>query len=208
MSGLHLCWRQCLSRDVTPAPQLREHAVHLVHSPHQEAVASAPPSRLLDAGLLSCRETHRLGRGWNASGTRRPPWALDSTASWQPGLRARGDPGGHPRNWGPRIFPTLRSGASLGLSGVLGTYLTSPTSLSRVGPQLGSAGHAPSPSPCLLDITLRAAVSPWPVLLDGRGSKWPGLPLRGRSDRCPWQERAVGRLPGTLATQPLGHPPI
>ena len=31
----HLCCRQCLSWDVTPAPQLREHAVHLVHSPHQ-----------------------------------------------------------------------------------------------------------------------------------------------------------------------------
>lgn len=31
----HLCCRQCRSWDVTPAPQLREHAVHLVHSPHQ-----------------------------------------------------------------------------------------------------------------------------------------------------------------------------
>lgn len=50
----HLCCRQCRSWDVTPPPQLREHAVHLVHSPHQYAVASAPPSRLLDVGLLSC----------------------------------------------------------------------------------------------------------------------------------------------------------
>lgn len=49
----HLCCRQCRSCDVTPAPQLREHAVHLVHSPHQEAVASAPASRLLEVGLLS-----------------------------------------------------------------------------------------------------------------------------------------------------------
>lgn len=31
----YLCCRQCRSWDVTPAPQLREHAVHLVHSPHQ-----------------------------------------------------------------------------------------------------------------------------------------------------------------------------
>lgn len=31
----HLCCRQWRSWDVTPPPQLREHAVHLVHSPHQ-----------------------------------------------------------------------------------------------------------------------------------------------------------------------------
>lgn len=120
---LHLCWRQCLSRDVTPAPQLREHAVHLVHSPHQEAVASAPPSRLLDAGLLSCRETHRLGAGAPAVPAARPgPWTAQPLGSLGSGLRVvpEGIPGiggpglSHFEIWsilgaqrGPRYLPNL-----------------------------------------------------------------------------------------------------
>lgn len=34
-----LCFKQCLSCDVIPPPQVRVQAVHLDHSPHQYAVA-------------------------------------------------------------------------------------------------------------------------------------------------------------------------
>lgn len=54
-----LCLRQCLSCDITPPPQVRVHAVHLAHSPHQYVVTSSSSSRLLDATPSSYTHTHK-----------------------------------------------------------------------------------------------------------------------------------------------------
>ena len=58
----YLCRRQCRSWDLTPPPQVLVHAVHLVHSPHQYAVTSAPSSRLLEVCARSCLK-HQPGWG-------------------------------------------------------------------------------------------------------------------------------------------------
>lgn len=88
----YLCRRQCLSWDLTPPPQVLVHAVHLVHSPHQYAVTSAPSSRLLEVCVRSCLK-HRVGQGekQQSASTRQSlhGW-IEGISPAQPGLSEQG----------------------------------------------------------------------------------------------------------------------
>ena len=77
----YLCRRQCLSWDLTPPPQVLVHAVHLVHSPHQYAVTSAPSSRLLEVCVRSCLK-HQAGWGEKRQSASAP----QSLRGWTEGI--------------------------------------------------------------------------------------------------------------------------